>query len=532
MARKTPKSVASEKAVQEDLADSNFENRILKARIVGGDNLGNMSEFPSKQVISDPFEGISGVGEGATTTPPYNLEQLVVLAESHPVHAAALEQKATDAIGSGPIWIPADDKSPDESQRDEIKEWLESLTENETFVELLNAAQLDYETVGWGTIEVARGADGKVKHLWHIPGHTVRAHRDNVRYVQARQGKAAWFKRWGAGLEDVPLLLANGRKAPKGTDYSKQANELLVLKKSSRRSTWYGIPNYVSAIGHIALAIAGRDYNVQFFSNAREPRLVFLVSGLDKKDVEEYLDELELSLRTQHKEPHRNLILPTTGKTQVKIERVTAIQNDMQFVKLMEQSERNILAAHRMPPDRLGVTTRGMLGGNGSASINRVYKDAVIGPSQLILKDRLNRFIRVEFARHKGLKPKEGESSPIRWKIDFESVDLSDETEDTTNAIAKIRANAITLNEGREIFGMPPRDGMDVTLSEWLTTNGVPVAMSAGDSDLDLRMSAMSKTQEAIMGRLEQLDEMITETLLSSGEEPSHGESEARAESS
>ncbi|KKL86290.1 hypothetical protein LCGC14_1946230, partial [marine sediment metagenome] len=437
-------------------------SRICKARFIpisSEDSELSEISFPSKQLSEDPFLSIGGYGV-AITKPPYSMEQLVLLAEQHPVHAAALEQKAIDAVGRGPQLVPIGDDANDE-QRTEIEEWLDSLAEQQTLVELVHQMQLDYETVGWGLLEVVRDNRGVVRRIHHVPAHTVRAHRDNRRYVQIRQGRQAWFKRWGVGLEDINILLANGRKAPEGTAFERIANELLIFVKPSRRSTWYGIPTYIAGVGYITMALSARDYNIKFFSNAREPRYILIVSGMDAEGVEDTLDDLERSLSTQHKDPHRNLILPLTGGTTAKVERITAVQNDMHFMRLMEAADRNILASHRMPPDRLGTVMRGMLGGNVAANINRIYKDAVVMPAQAVLDDRLNRFLKAEFGRSKDGKPREAE---LQWKLEFESLDISDETMDVSNMLGQIKGNLITLNEGREKLGYPARDDMNVTL--------------------------------------------------------------------
>ena len=493
------------------------KSRAYKARVVssaptGADDL-PLTDFPSKQLLEDPFVGLTGYGT-AIPTPPYSMEQLVLLAEQHPVHAAALEQKAIDAVGRGPQLVPIVDNASEE-QLAEIEGWLESLTEQQTMVELIQAMWLDYETVGWGMLEVVRDMPGVVRRIVHVPAHTVRAHRDNRRFVQIRQGRRAWFKRWGSGLGDIEILIANGRKAPEGTSFEKTANELLAFVKPSRRSTWYGIPTYVAGIGYISMALAARDYNIKFFSNAREPRWILIVSGLDDQDIENTLDELEVSLKTQHIDPHRNLILPLTGGTTARIERMTAVQNDMHFMKLMEAGDRNILASHRMPPDRLGTVMRGMLGGNAAANINRIYKDAVVVPAQTILADRLNRFLRVEYARFKSKgKIVDPDKFKLDWEFKFEALDISDETMDVNNVLAQIAKNMITLNEGREQLGYTPRDDMDVTLGEYLQDKGLSIAASAAVSEPVGQMDAWGRVLVAIEDRLETMDNTIQDIVI------------------
>jgi PBSX family phage portal protein len=504
-------------------------SRIFKARIIGGyggEELERLSEFPSKQLLEDPFSQIASYGV-AIQRPPYSMEQLVLLAESHPPHSASLEQKAMDVIANGPKLVPEHESAPPEQEAD-IYNWLDEITEQQTFIELLNAVWLDYETVGWGMFEAARDINGVVQRLYHVPAHTVRAHRNGMFYVQIRNTRQVWFKRWGVDvstgqpLRDVAVLSSNGRTAPPGTGFDKLANEMLVFVKTSRRNSWYGIPGYISGVGYITLAIAARDYNIKFFSNAREPRYIFVVSGLTGKDaeIETFMDEFEEQLKVQHKDPHRNLMVPLSGTAQFKVERLTAVQNDMHFTKLMDVTDARILEAHRMPPDRLGTVQRGMLGGNVSVAINRIYKNAVVTPAQSILCDRLGRFIRTEYARARRIN-----EETVAWRVEFEAPDVSDETADIANAVNLVRTNMVTLNEGREKLGLPARDDMNVTLAEYLQSKGAAgagMAMAMAQS-VDM-MAAMQRTQDAVLTRLEQVDEVVRE-VMETGEIPGGNES-------
>lgn len=456
----------------------------------------------SKQLTEDPFEGTAAYGT-LVREPPYSLEQLVMLAESHPVHAAALEQKAVDVVASGVQLEPTADDA-NEEHRDAIMEWLDGLAAEGTLIEILNAMWLDYETVGWGVLELGRDTSGVIKKMWHVPAHTVRAHRDNKRYVQMRHGKVVWFKRWNT--MDESILASDGRVAWEGVGHDKLANEFLVFRKPSRRSTWYGIPTYIAALGHITLAIAARDFNIRFFSNAREPRHMIVISGVDEEKVDEFLEDLTEELKTQHgagTDPHRNLLLALSGgQVDVVIKSMALPQNDLHFTRLLELTDRNILIAHRMPPDRLGFTTRGSLGGSVTADIIFAYKNGVVSPGQAVLADRLNRFLGVEYARAKQLSG----DQKLAWKVGFEAMDLSDEMMDTKIVAEQVKINVKTLNEARERLGMEARDGLDVTLAEFMAAHGVtPAAMASATVDHPMGLDMSDET----VRRLEAFDELV-----------------------
>lgn len=461
--------------------------RVIK--VVSVDRAGAVEELASKQLPEDPYVGVSGYGQ-AIKVPPYSLEQLVFLAESHPVHSSALEQKVQDIVGGGPSWEAKVEGESDEEQLRRLQNWWDSLFETYTPLEVLQAVWLDYETLGWGIMEVARDSKGRVGRLYHVPGHTVRALADGKRFVQMRQGRLVYFKAWGVEEE---YYASSGRLSSGPLPPDKRANELLIFKRPSRRSTYYGIPSYVSAIGWLALSLAARDYNIYFFENHREPRHMFVIEGLEEA-TSDFLESLEQALRVQHKEPHRNLIVALSGEAKVNVHSLGLQQNDMHFSRLIERVDDEILMAHRIPPDRLGFAKRGFLGGSVAASLNRIYKESVVTKGQAVLESRLNRFIEREF----GEEP--------QWRMVFEEPDIRDETTDADIVVELLKVNVLTLNEARHRLGYPSRDEFgDLTLAEYLTKYGLEAkALFPAAHD-----GRSSRGLDEIIERLDEIEELL-----------------------
>lgn len=462
---------------------------------------------PSKQ-IEDIFAKVSAYGQ-TLMTPPINLEQLVQLSEAHPMHGACLEQKIMDIVASGFDVSPKSEEEEVE-QKNKILDWWEGMFEEYTSLEVLQAMWGDYETLGWGALELARDVNGIIRHIYHIPGHTLRAHRNKELFVQRRQAKMTWFKRWGI---EQTYYASSGRKALKDIDISKQANEILVFKKPCRRSTWYGIPVYISGIGHIALAVAARDFNVKFFENYREPRHLIVITGLDE-DIEKTADDIELIWKTQLRDnPHRNVLLPISGDANVVIEKMGLPINDIQFSRLMEQTDSEILVAHRMPPDRLGIAKRGFLGGSVAKVVNEIYKDGVVNRGQRVLESRLQRFVEVEFKKEFGKE--------VQFKVDFKDLDVTDETMDVDIAINLAKFNLLTLNEARARIGKERHKVFeDMTLAEYLQNLGVGFSPAMMASTTGTFLTPTQKeVNEQVLKRLENIDILIEQLI--SEEKPS-----------
>ena len=427
-----------------------------------------VEEYPSKQ-LTDPFETYSGYGT-AVKEPPYSLDQLAALAEMHPTHAAALEQKTADIIASGfrmgyrreYTGIVAADEDTEVDKAKEVEDWWHGLFSRFTSIETLTSMWLDYETIGQGYLEVARDLEGNVRQLYHVPSHTMRSADDGTRFVQIRDGQVVWFKLYGID-PSYQIMASTGRKAPSNAKPDNMANEVIEFRKPSRSSFWYSPPTYVSSLGFILLAVAARDYNLKFFQNFREPRHVIFVSGLNE-DVDTVVTELrstwEKALRDN---PHSNIILPIVGEADVQVEEMTKEMSEAYFADLIELADTEILVSHRMPPDRLGAVKRGLLGGDASLELNQIYKQAVVDRGQAILESRLQQFVDAEF-------PGEALTS---YRVDFEDLDVADMEVDTDQATNLAGDNLITINEARMQIGRRPLDkfrseeGEDLTILEY-----------------------------------------------------------------
>lgn len=434
----------SQDQIAKAITSSRSSGKVMKVLYLDdkGDSVG---EWASSQVPENPFDGqMQGLQE-----PPFRLEQLLYLAESHPVHSAAIEQKTADITGQGWVWDPNEEGQSNDEGKDALEEWFQSLAPDETDMhEIIHSAWLDHETVGWGLIEVARDPSDIVQRLYHVPAHTVRAHRDGFRLCQVRDARKVWFRRWGCpdvNGERVVVDAKTGSKNPKAIKFP--ANDLLVIKKPSRRSSWYGIPGYISAVGFITLALAARDDNLFWFANRREPRWAIVLSNLaDDPNLEE---DLRRAFVVDMKQPYRNLMIPIQGPGKVEFNKLSDTKTDGSFAVLAERADKAIMIAHRVPGERLANSQVGPLGGNSTLAASRIYKDGVVAPGQELLNKRLNRFIKVEYPKTQGgVDPK--------WKLVMEDLDVDDDRQDLDMTVIAFHGNLINLGEARKKIGMGP----------------------------------------------------------------------------
>jgi capsid portal protein len=408
----------------------------------------------SQQLPVDPFakryqwEGLQ--------EPPFSLEQMVFLAEQHPTHSAILEVKAADIVGTGWDWKSKDEKPTDgaDAEKEQLEDWFQGLSEDatteETNHEILLSAWSDLETIGQGMIELARDPSGKLRYWFRMPAHTCRFHRDGIRIAQERQGQKRWFKKWIPGDERLVDPNSGRLYDPKKDDKSlkpdKPANEVLVLKRPSRRSSWYGIPGYIPAVGWITLSTAARDDNLLFFENRREPRWAIILSNVE--DDPKIEQQIKRALSVDLRKPHKNLVIPLSGDAKIDFQALGDNKGDMSWEKLQERADGSILLAHRMPGERIGLVRVGALGGSVVADTTRVYKESFVQTSQALLSSRINRLIATE-----GPIGKQGEITDLNWDWQPTELDLTEEGALQDQAVKGFEGGVLKLNEAREDAG-------------------------------------------------------------------------------
>lgn len=434
-------------------ADDKIRGSVPVAKVLYLDDAGNpVGEWSSTQLPENPWYGIT---TASLIEPPLPMPQLVFLAETLPIHQAALDQKVADTTGNGWEWHATDEDEADETVKDEMEDWFQSLSPDEIDMrEAITSLWSDEETVGWGLWECARDPNGILQRVYNVPAHTVKAHRNGFALCQIRDSRKVWFRRWGA-VDVAGKRVDVDSKTGSVKNVNIPANDLFVVKRPSRRSTWYGIPGYISAIGWITLALAARDDNLWYFTNRREPRWAIILHNLGEDvNLEE---DLRRALTVDLKQPHRTLIIPVNKEdAKIEFQQLTgkAGANEMSFVTLGERADKQVMIAHRVPAERLANSQVGALGGNVAYEANRVYKEGVINPAQEVLNARLNRFIQIEWALAQGQEFKPGEK-PM-WSLRMKDLDVRSEREDLDQAVIGFHADITTLREARHLAGYGP----------------------------------------------------------------------------
>jgi len=469
--------------------------------IVTGDNKVVRSDVLAKYAadeagqsrqIEDPFT--EQYGTLGLKQPLYNPDTLARLLEMNVYHYRSCRTKARDTAGLGWMLTPKND-SPSDEQRKRVEEIFDNF--ETPLQETFTRAQLDYESIGWGAVEIVRAkneAEGEVVQIHHIPGHTVRVHVDRNKYAQVRGAQRVWFKKFGYPYD---VHAKHGTEHELGSLSSEdRANELMMWTNYTTRSDFYGLPDVMPALGAIHGDISRRDYNIEFFNNFGVPSYAVWITGdFDPGEPdEEGVTPLEKTLQQRFNElaksPHSTLVMsvPTPegqgdAKVDIKLEPLSTDVKEASFRMYRKDNRDEVLASHAVPPYRIGIAEEGALGGSTAKESTEVYKRSVVEPRQSSIELAMNQILR------DGLEVDD-------WAFEFQEIDNTDLQFDLQLAQGLFGMGAMTprmvMRHFEDYFGLDSESHTDPALDEFYI-GGQPITGENGP-----------EAEQAMMSRLEQ----------------------------
>jgi len=399
-------------------------------------------------------QAVTGYAMFDLVQPIYNLEYLSQIYEVSTYNYAAINAKVANIVGLGYSFMETrktndaidaitDDKQLERARRklnklkQDLQDWLDSTNDEDTFTETLIKVYTDLEATGNGYIEIGRTTAGDIGYIGHIPSKTMRVRRLRDGFMQLLYGKAVFFRNFGDTETPNPI-----------GDIEDRPNEIIHLKKYTPMNNYYGIPDIVAA----QMALAGNEfagrYNLDYFENKAVPRYIITVKGakLSPESERKLLEFFQVGLKGKN---HRSLYIPLPAdtpdnKVEFKMEPVEAGAQESSFNIYRQSNRDEILLAHRVPINKIGVPEGVSLANARDA--DKTFKEQVCRPAQMRLEKRVNSII---------------EEKTDALKIKFEELTLTDE--DTQSQIDEryLRMQVITPNEVRIKKGMIPVEGGD-----------------------------------------------------------------------
>lgn len=385
-------------------------------------------------------------------TPPYNLQELASYYDTSFANHAAIDAKVENTVGLGFDFIVSDKttlkletaeneeaisraRKRIERLKIQMREWLESLNEDESFTSIMEKVFTDVHATGNGYIEIGRTIKGEIGYIGHIPSATMRVRRLRDGYIQVIGNKVVYFRNFGA-LNKNPVTM------------DPRPNEIIHIKEYSPLNTFYGIPDVIAAMPSLLGDQLASQYNIDYFSNKAVPRYIVTLKGakLSTEAEDKLFRFLQTSLKGQS---HRTLYIPLPGdsennKVEFKMEPIENGIQDGSFKEYRKQNRDDILVAHQVPLSKLG----GSDAANVAASLaqDRTFKEQVARPAQRNLEKILNKIIR--------------EKTDI-LELKFNELTLTDEVAQSQILERYVRNQIMMPNEARDMINLPQRSGGD-----------------------------------------------------------------------
>ena len=394
----------------------------------------------------------NGYGLFDVITPPWNVYELANYYDTSFANHSAINAKVENIVGLGydfevsPRTMMKLESSQDsaavgrarnriERAKIELRDWLESLNDEDSFTTTMAKVYTDLQSIGNGYLEIGRTVAGDIGYIGHIPASTMRVRRLRDGYVQIIGNKVVYFRNFGA--KNVNYITDDPRP-----------NEIIHIKEYSPLNTFYGVPDIMAAMPALLGDMLSSQYNIDYFNNKAVPRYIVTLKGAQLTPEAE--DKLFRFLQTGLKgQSHRTLYIPLPGDTESnKVEfKMEPIENGVQegsFGKYREQNRDDILVAHQVPLSKLG--------GSSSTSIadalaqDRTFKEQVARPAQRNLEKILNRIIR--------------EKTDV-LELKFNELTLTDELAQSQILTNYVKNQIMVPNEAREILNLPEREESD-----------------------------------------------------------------------
>jgi PBSX family phage portal protein len=387
----------------------------------------------------------NGYGLFDVITPPYNLYELANFYDTNFANHACIDAKVENIVGMGYMFeMSAETQMRLEDQEDkervgrakkrierlkaQTRNWLESLNDEDSFINVMEKILTDVQSTGNGYMEVGRKVNGEIGYIGHIPATTMRVRRLRDGFVQIIGGKVVYFRNYAATNQN-----------PVTTD--PRPNEVIHFKEYSPLNTFYGVPDIISAYTSLVGDQMAAQYNIDYFENKAVPRYVVVTKGatLSSEAQDRMFRFLQTGLKGQN---HRSLYVPLPADSDGnKIDfEMRPIENGVQeasFEKYRKQNRDDILMAHQVPLSKLG-------GGSGSSiaaalANDRTFKEQVSRPAQKHIEKVIGKIVR--------------EYTDI-VELRFKELTLTDEVSQSQIIERYVKTQVMLPNEAREQLGL------------------------------------------------------------------------------
>ena len=301
-------------------------------------------------------------------------QYLAELKRQSSTHRSVLAQKTTFTTGGGFL-----------TSNESLADFIEDVNANgESLKDCFKKLADDYYTYGNAYLEGVVYEGGV--NFYHKDASTARLSK-NKKYVYFNSDWTNYRK--------------NKDKTQRIPVYPQISNSRFIIHYKDYESTFnfYGLPDYVAALEHIAIDYEIGKFNHTSFKNGFSPSAIVTVNGdFGEAEAEKFVETAKDTL-TGSGNNSKILFLVKNGEdsrgTDVQI---ISNKDDGDFLDLQKLTDQNIITAHRWQPALSGIVSSGKMNNTGS-EIRIAYDLAmstVIRDTTNILLDPIKRVIAAE----------------------------------------------------------------------------------------------------------------------------------------
>tara|TARA_R100001463_G_scaffold53341_1_gene104320 strand:+ start:688 stop:1980 length:1293 start_codon:yes stop_codon:yes gene_type:complete len=290
-------------------------------------------------------------------------------------HRSVLAQKTTFTTGGGFL-----------TSNESLTDFIQDVNANgESLKECFKKLADDYYTYGNAYLEGVI-YDGGI-NFYHKDAATARMSKDK---------KSVLFN------PDWKNYTKNKEKTQKISVYPNISKDRFIIHYKDYESTFnfYGLPDYVAALEHIAIDFEIGKFNHTSFKNGFSPSAIVTVNGdFGESEAEKFVETAKETL-TGSGNNSKILFLVKNGEdsrgTDVQI---ISNKEDGDFLDLQKLTDQNIITAHRWQPALSGIISSGKMNNTGSEiriaydlAMSTVIRDTtniLLEPIKKVIKEQM-----------------------------------------------------------------------------------------------------------------------------------------------
>lgn len=337
-------------------------------------------------------------------SPPVDNEALRIMRNSSIWHRKCLKVVAQDVTLNGFKIKPTQTKEDQEDGTN--KTTLEDIFNDYNNSQALYKTARDYRTYTHAAFEIAVNTKGELKGFRHIRARTIKMCEGGEKALQQIGGNSRYFKVYGGVKKENQDLHLDHEHGHFSADVPEtmRASTIVWLSEGGEDSDYYHEPEYIAATPTILSDEALEAYNLNgLITNGLANYIIMIAGEFDESDDDDddettWDEDIENSFKDIPNKPGTAIVLPikTTGKDaglQIEVHKLAEPIQEGSYLKQAESNMNKILAAHDVPPSRLGITINGPLGGSVDEERNKLYDIKTVNPLQIMFDSILNRLI-------------------------------------------------------------------------------------------------------------------------------------------